>query len=86
MFVAIVRNRRCFGNEGHSIILQRQDEGNALMMQTIQCVKCGKEFALEGGNSNADQVPRTIRCPYCKEPNQVLWPAGMGYRVQTLPR
>jgi DNA-directed RNA polymerase subunit RPC12/RpoP len=56
------------------------------MMKPIQCAKCGKEFAVEGGNSNADQVPRTINCPYCKEPNQVLWPVGMGYRIQTLPR
>ncbi len=56
------------------------------MIKTMQCTKCKKDFAVEGGNATAGEVPRTVNCPYCNQPNELLWPKGMGVRIQRLPR
>lgn len=54
------------------------------MEKAVKCSKCRK-FEVVGERGNTKEVLKEITCPYCEEPNEVLWPQGMQTFIRKVP-
>jgi hypothetical protein len=53
------------------------------MEKIVSCAKCRKTFKVSGSHSKAKDVPHSVTCPFCGEPNEVMWPMDAGF--STIP-
>ncbi len=51
------------------------------MENTVVCTKCKKSFKVSGRGDGSKPVAQGVTCPYCKEPNEVIWPMGAGWEI-----
>lgn len=49
------------------------------MEKILTCVHCKKTFKVSGPHSSTKKVPQSVTCPYCEQPNEVLWPMETGF-------
>jgi DNA-directed RNA polymerase subunit RPC12/RpoP len=54
------------------------------MKKNVICTKCRKTFTVHGNRGSMREVDQPVTCPYCGEPNEVLWPMDMGFTVEKL--
>ena len=47
--------------------------GEAEMEKIVRCTKCKKPFEAVG-QGTMKEVAEGVTCPYCHEPNEVMWP------------
>lgn len=55
------------------------------MVKTVRCTKCEKTFEVTGERGNMREVEQGVMCPYCREPNEILWPMDMAFFVRKVP-
>jgi phage FluMu protein Com len=55
------------------------------MVKTVRCTECKKAFEVTGERRNMREVEQGVTCPYCQEPNEVLWPVDMAFFVRKIP-
>ena len=53
------------------------------MEKKVTCTKCKKTFVVRGNAGGSKEVPQQATCPYCKEPNDVMWPMNDSYVVKS---
>lgn len=54
------------------------------MEKTVRCTRCEKPFeAVGSGTMRA--VPEGVICPYCREPNGVMWPIDGAVFARAIP-
>ncbi len=51
------------------------------MEKTVVCTKCKKSFKVSGIGGQSKEVPQGVTCPYCREPNEVMWPMAAGWEI-----
>ena len=54
------------------------------MEKLVNCVRCTKDFSVMNEAPKPYDIAETgitVDCPYCKAPNDITWPRGMGYIV-----
>ena len=56
------------------------------MEKQVRCTKCSRVFKVIGNRGNMKEDYDRVTCPYpdCKEPNEVLWPKDMPFKVEML--
>ena len=54
------------------------------MEKTVDCTRCRKPFEVVGEGTMKD-ISRPATCPYCREANDVMWPADGNYFVRAIP-
>ena len=55
------------------------------MTKTVRCTKCQGSFEVVGERGNMKEVAQGVTCPYCQEPNEVVWPIDMPFFVRKIP-
>jgi len=52
------------------------------MEKRINCTKCHRSIKIAGpSQGQGKEVSQGVTCPYCEEPNEVMWPMAAGYIV-----
>lgn len=52
------------------------------MEKFINCTKCHSRIRIFGLVDRSKEVSQPVTCPKCKEPIEVDWPMGSGYKVE----
>ena len=55
------------------------------MTKTVCCTKCKMKFKVAGDTDRSKEVPQGVTCPYCREPNDVMWPMNCGWKIIAPP-
>ena len=54
------------------------------MEKKVRCTACNKPFEVVGGGT-MKEVPEGVTCPYCHEPNEVIWPMDGAVFARAIP-